>query len=133
MKRSLVILVSLISSCLSLSGLAQAAENSAPKLYSRSELKQRIATAHTPEQYQALANYYRQEESSLHAQQAAEMLLWEQRAQNTSSTAQKYPRPVDSAHYRYDYYGHEADRSAEQAAHYEQLEGSETAPTSYRE
>ena len=128
MKRSLVLLVSLACSSPSLSGLAQSAEHSTPKLYSRSELKKQIATAHTPEQYQALANYYRQEEGSFRAQQAAELLLWEQRAQNTSSTAQKYPRPVDSAHYLYDYYAYEADRSAQQAALYEQLAGTGIAP-----
>jgi hypothetical protein len=133
MKKTAVILISLACSYPSLSGLAQSAQNSAPKLYNRSELRQQIAAAHTPEQYQALARYYRQEERSFRAQQAAEKVLWEQRAQNTTSIAQKYPRPVDSAHYRYDYYGHEADRSAQQAAHYEQLAGSGTAPNSYHE
>jgi hypothetical protein len=132
MNRFAVILVSLACGYPSLS-LAQSTQNSTAKRYNRSELKQQIATAHTPEQYQALASYYRQEERSFRAQQAAEAILWEQRAQNTTSTARKYPRPVDSAHYRYDYYGHEADRSAQQSAYYEQLAGSGTAPTSYRE
>ncbi len=96
-------------------------------------MKQQIATAHTPEQYRALASYYRQEEKSFRAQQAEEKILWEQRAQNTTSTAQRYPRPVDSAHYLYDYYAYKADRSAQQAAHYEQLAGMGTPPTSYHE
>jgi len=133
MKRAAVLLVTLACSFSALGSSAQSAQSAPATLYSRAELKQQIATAHTPQQYRALASYYRQQESSFRAQQAAEKLVWEQRAQNTTSTAQKYPRPVDSAHYLYDYYSYQADRSAQQAAHYEQLAGTGTAPTSYHE
>jgi|SRR5271154_5845335 len=133
MKRSVVILIIFTCSFSTFRSLAQSAQNPTARLYSRAELKQLIAIAHTPEQYKALASYYRQQERSFRARQAEEKLIWEQRAQNTTSTAQKYPRPVDSAHYLYDYYAYEADRSAQQATHYEQLAGTGTPPTSYHE
>ena len=133
MRTGVVILVTLACSCSSLGSLGQSAQNPTATIHSRAELKQQIAIAHTPEQYRALASYYRQQEGSFRAQQAEEKIVWEQRAQNTTSTAQKYPRPVDSAHYLYDYYAYEADRSAQQATHYERLAGIGTPPASYHE
>jgi len=133
MKQSTVLLIGLACSYPALGILAQSAQKPTATLSSRSELKQQVATAHTPDQYQALAHYFRRQERSFREQQAAEKLLWEQRAQNVSSSAQKYPRPVDSAHYRYDYFGYEAEHSAQQASHYEQLASTGKAPSTYHE
>lgn len=113
----------ILACTLSALGLAQSPANPAANFASGSGMPPQIKNANSPQQYQALASYYRQQEKSFRDQQAAEKLVWEQRMQNTTSTAQKYPRPVDSAHYLYDYYGYKADRSAQQAAHYEQLAG----------
>ena len=47
-----------------------------------------------------------------------EMAEWARRSQNTTGRAAKYPRPVDSARNRYEYYAHEADEAAFQADKY---------------
>jgi hypothetical protein len=112
-------LISIVFSLGSVVSLAQSGHIT-EKQYSRAELRQQIQTAHNPQQYQALADYFRQQQKSFEAKASAEKLVWDARAQNSAS-GNKYPRPVDSAHYLYDSYSYDADRAGKQADHYEQL------------
>jgi len=89
--------------------------------YTKSQLKQLVQDAHTAGQYEVLANYYGQQQQSFLAQAADEKREWERRSANIVSTAAKYPRPVDSAHYLYDYYTYMASESGQLAAKYAQL------------
>jgi len=102
------------------SGAARA-ESSTPVKYSNSELKQMEQEAHTPQQYQALATYFRSRQQNFEQQAQAEKAEWERRSQNVTGSAAKYPRPVDSSKNRYDYFTYEAQQMSQQAAHYESL------------
>lgn len=103
---------------------AARAESSTPVKYSNSELKQMEKEAHTPEQYHALAAYFRSRQQNLEQQAQAEKAEWEQLSQNVSSHAAKYPRPSDAAKNYYDYLSQEAQQMSEQAAHFESLAAS---------
>ena len=89
--------------------------------FNRHELHSLMQNAHDPAQYKQLADYFRQQETQYRAQAAAELVERNRRAQYTMGTAQKYPRPVDSAQNLYESYLYQADRAAAQAKHYEQL------------
>jgi hypothetical protein len=89
--------------------------------YTKSQLKQLVKDAHTASQYQALASYYGEQQKSYLAQAAEEKQEWARRSANIVSIAAKYPRPVDSAHYLYDYYTYMASESGQLAAKYAQL------------
>lgn len=86
---------------------------------SRKQLNKQTNEAHTPEQYRALATYFRQRESSYSAKAAGEKTEWERRKQTQVSVAVKYPTPADSARNLYDYYSYEAAEMAKKAAAYE--------------
>jgi hypothetical protein len=88
---------------------------------SHAELRHMMRTAHTPEQYQQLAASMRQRQMASDAKAAEEQQLWQQREQTIAASTNKYPRPVDSARYLYEYYAGKADREGQLAAHYEQL------------
>jgi hypothetical protein len=100
---------------------AQSVPNATEARLTRPDVRQQIQTAHNPQQYQALADYFRLQEKSFRAKAAAEKLVWDARSQNIAATGNKYPRPVDSAHYLYDSYSYDADQSRQKAEHYEQL------------
>jgi hypothetical protein len=100
---------------------AQSLQTNTQAHFTRTELRQQIKNAHNPEQYQALADYFRQQQTSFLNKAAEEKLLWDARAQNVTASGQKYPRPVDSAHYLYDSYSHDAEQSGKLADHYDQL------------
>lgn len=97
--------------------VAQSSQFVPEKHYSRAELQ----NAHSPQQYQALAGYFRDQQKSLQAKAAEEKVLWDARAQNVVASSNKYPRPVDSARYLYEYYADGADRNGKLADHYQQL------------
>ncbi len=122
MKRVLMVFTILIL-VLPITGMAQstALATSQSKKYSRQALRDLMRSAHNSAQYQLLADYFRQQESSYRVKAAAEKMEWDRRAQQMTGAAQKYPRPVDSAHYLYDSYLLKADQSGTLAQHYEQL------------
>jgi len=91
--------------------------------YTKAQLKQLVQDAHTPDQYKALAGYYRGRRESYLQQAAEEKLEWDRRSQNTMSIAAKYPRPVDSARNLYEYYMSMASESNSLASKYDQLSG----------
>jgi len=96
--------------------------------YTQAQLKQLVKDANTPSQYQTLAGYYDTQKKRYLAQAAEEKQEWVRRSANVMLTAAKYPRPVDSAHYLYDYFTDKAGESGQLAAKYVQL-ATPTAPT----
>lgn len=103
-------------------GLVRAEASAAPA-YSKAELKQMIQQAHTPQQYQTLAAYYRQRQQDFEQQALDEKVEWGRRSQVTAASYQKYPRPADSSRSRYEYFTYEAQQMSEQAARFESLSG----------
>ena len=103
-------------------GVVHAETPTAPQ-YSKTELKQMIEDAHSAQQYQALAAYYRQRQQDFEQKAQAEKVEWDRRSQITTGIAEKYPRPVDSSRNRYEYFNYEAQQMDQQAAHYESLSG----------
>lgn len=98
---------------------ASSAENGTH--YTQAQLKELARDAHTPAQYGALAKFYGNRQNDYLQKAAEEKQLWIQRSQNIVSIAAKYPRPVDSARYLYEYYSTMAAESGQLAAKYDQL------------
>jgi hypothetical protein len=107
------------------SGIASAASVKAGN-YSRSDVKKMIQEAHTAQQYQTLAAYYRSRQQAF-AEQAHEEISWiARRSMNVSLPAAKYPAPLDSSRNRYESFNYEAQKMSQQAAHYESLSAAAT-------
>jgi hypothetical protein len=115
------IYVACMAIALAAGSVAARAESSTPVKYSHSELKQMEQEAHSAQQYQALASYFRSRQQDFEQQAQVEKAEWEQLGQNVAGSAAKYPRPVDAAKNRYDYLASEAQQMSQQAAHYESL------------
>lgn len=92
--------------------------------YNRTELRQAVLSAHSPEQFKTLANYYRTRHDNYMKQAAEEKKEWERRNQNVTGVLAKYPRPVDSARNLYEYYMTKAEEAGELEAKYSNLAGS---------
>jgi hypothetical protein len=91
-----------------------------PPHYSHRELAQAERNAHTPDQFAALAAWFRSQQK-LYSQKALdEKAEWDRRQAITASPALKYPAAADSAHNLYDYYVAKADEMANRAHTYEQ-------------
>jgi hypothetical protein len=99
---------------------AVAAGQSTSPSYSHAELKKMIGEAHSAEQYEILAIYFRSQ-AKCYKQKAAEekQELW-RRLQVDAALYQKYPRPVDSSRNRYEYFAYEAQLMNMQASRYEE-------------
>ena len=106
---------------------ASSAENGTH--YTQAQLKELTRDAHTPAQYSALAKVYGNQQNNYLQKAAEEKQLWIQRSQNIVSIAAKYPRPVDSARYLYEYYSTMAAESGQLAAKYGQLSSPASAAT----
>src|ERR1700683_4380469 len=100
---------------------AESAGSAVTTNYSSSELKSMMRNAHTQQDYQSLATYFRGRQQSFEQKAQAEKVEWDRRSQNVTSISEKYPRPVDSSRNRYEYFTYEAQQMSQQAAHYEQL------------
>ena len=99
----------------------QAGSTSATSHYTRPQLKQLLRNAQSQEQYQTLANYYRGQQDVYSGAAAQEKQDWILRSQNVMVVAAKYPRPVDSARYLYEYYADQAKLAGQSAVKYQQL------------
>jgi hypothetical protein len=99
--------------------VAARAQSSAPVKYSNAQLKQMRQEAHSTDQYQALASYYRSRQQDFEQKAEAEKAEWVRRSQNITGPQQKYPRPVDSAKNLYEYYAYEAQQASQEVAYYE--------------
>jgi hypothetical protein len=72
--------------------------------YTKAEIKQMTATAHTADQYKTLASYYGAKRDSYLQQAAKAKMDWEAKSKNVTGRIGKYPRPMDSARNLYEYY-----------------------------
>lgn len=97
------------------------AESQTGTEYSSAELQTMIRSAHSTQQYQTLATYFRSRQEAFEKQALAEKTEWNRRSQITAAVYQKYPRPVDSSRNRYECLMYEANQMGQQAAHYESL------------
>ena len=116
MKRNLIAFCILAFSLAGV-GFAQGTDSSAQNgaQLTKAQLKQLLQSAHTPDQYRALADYYGQQERTYMQQATAERLEWIRRGQNTTAVAAKYPRPVDSARYLYESYAYKESEAGKLA------------------
>jgi hypothetical protein len=89
--------------------------------YTHSQLNELQRTAHTPDQYKALASYFSTQQKSYLQQAAEEKQEWIRRSQNVMVVAAKYPRPVDSARNLYEYYMYKASEAGNLYGKYNQL------------
>jgi hypothetical protein len=80
-----------------------------------------LRTATSTTEFRKIAESYQQEQARYSAEAAAEKIELDRRARINAGLEQKYPRPVDSAKYLYQFYLYEAEDSARQARHYDQL------------
>jgi hypothetical protein len=101
-------------------GLARA-QNSMNAGISHAQAEQMLRSAHTVAQYQMLASYFHARQVVFAEKAQSEKTEWEQRSQNVSGSAAKYPRPMDSSRNRYEYFTSQAQQMSAQAAHYESL------------
>lgn len=120
MKAPSLKLIPFILVCATLPTIALAQPDTAQPHYTRSELKLLMRNAHTPDQYQQLASYFRSQQSIYSDKAASEKTEWDRRKAITASPALKYPTPSDSARNLYDYYTSKADQMASLAQSYEQ-------------
>jgi len=104
--------------------VAARAETSTPAKLGHGELKQMEQNAHTPEQYEALASYFRSRQQGFREQAREEVPLMTWRSQFTFSLAAKYPQPYISSRNRYDYFMYETNQMSQKAAYYEGLAAS---------
>jgi hypothetical protein len=89
--------------------------------YSKSEIKQMARDAHTAQQYQTLAQYFRSQQQADELQAQSEKAEWGRRSQDVTGPAAKYARPVDSSRNRYEYFAYEAQQMGRQAEYFEGL------------
>jgi hypothetical protein len=116
--------VACMAIALAAGSVAARAESSTPVKLSNAELKQMEHNAQTPEQYAALASYFRSRQQDFRQQAISEVPLMAWRSQFTFSLAAKYPRPYDSSRNRYDYFMYETHQMSQKAAYYEGLAAS---------
>jgi len=123
MKKSSLVATCVLSFALVSAGNAQGTTSAADTgvHLSRSQLKQLTSDAHTPEQYNTLAAYYGAKQATYLRKAEDERLEWVRRSQNIVLIEAKYPRPVDSAKYLYEYYLTEATDAGALAAKYANL------------
>ena len=122
MKRNLIA-VCLLSFGIAGMGMAQGTASSTKNdtQYTKAQLHQLSRDAGTPEQYSELASYYANQQSEYVQQARAEKQEWIRRNESIVSIAAKYPRPVDSARYLYEYYAYQASKAGQLTAKYSQL------------
>jgi hypothetical protein len=128
MKRwnAIAVTLTLASSALAVGQLTVAARGpQAPSVqmpsFSNSEIKKMTRQAHTPEQYQTLADFYRGQQQSFKDRARGEWAEAIRRSQFSFGTTEKWPRPVDSSMNRYQYFSYEARQMAGKAEYFEKL------------
>ena len=117
MTRSVAVVVALVA----LTAGVSCAEPPKVTPYSKLEIKAMLRNAHSAQQYQELAAYFRARQSAFKQEAQSAKQEWERRGQITAGVYQKYPRPADSSKDRYEYFTYEAGQMGLQAAHFENL------------
>jgi hypothetical protein len=98
-----------------------AASSVKSSLCPHSHLKQMAREARTQEQYNALAGCYQKLQRYYLQKAAEEKQEWARVSQNITTSAARYPRPVDSARNFYEYNLSKAYEAGELSAKYSQL------------
>lgn len=117
------IAIGVVSCALVNAGGAQVSHNPGQdnEHHTQAQLKQSAREAHTPEQYQALSAYYANQQKEFLQRAAHEKAEWVRRSQNVMAVSAKYPRPMDSAKYQYEYFVEKAREAGLRSANYSQL------------
>jgi hypothetical protein len=89
--------------------------------YTKAQLRQLVLSAHTPEQYTALASYFDKQRANYLQKAEERRKEWLQLSQNVTSAAAKYPRPADSVRNYYEFYMHKAAETGTLEAKYSHL------------
>lgn len=97
----------------------QAPAATAAAHYSRAQLKSMTRSAHTPQQYKVLADYYRQRQGTYQRQAGDVLKELQRRSQSGIGPAANHPRPVDATRNLYDYYANEAKHMGHLADQYD--------------
>ncbi len=118
------IYVACMAIALAAGSVAARAETSSPVKLSSGELKQMEQSARAPEQYEALASYFRSRQQDFRQQAESEIPLMAWRSQFAFSLYAKYPQPYISARNRYDYFMYETNQMSQKASYYEGLASS---------
>ena len=84
--------------------------------YTKSQLNKMVQEAHTPEQYEALASYYGQQQENYHQKAKEVHHEWVRQWSYNMSRFAKYPAPADSARNLYQDY---VKKAAEAGAFFE--------------
>jgi len=113
--------IKIVTSLIVLAAGMAYAESQTGTEYSRAEVQSMIRSAHSTQQYLALATYFKSRQEAPEKQAMAEKAELDRRSQITAAVYQKYPRPVDSSRSRYEYFTYQANQMGQQAAHYENL------------
>ena len=113
------IVVVIITSAISVSGLCQSAPPAYPK-YHRSELKQMIRTAHTSEEFEKLSTYFEAKEQEFCKKAEDEKKELDRRLAMPYASS-KYPTAADSARGLLQYYQVKTGEFAQRAKTYHLL------------
>ncbi len=89
--------------------------------YTPRQIRKLTHEAHTAEQFGQLADYYAVRQRMYKRKAAEAMDLWAQRNAIITPLSEKWPRPVDSAKARYDYFEYEVAHCAELSRKYSQM------------
>jgi|HubBroStandDraft_4_1064222.scaffolds.fasta_scaffold355030_1 hypothetical protein len=125
MKFKLLIACAVLA-CASTSAFLRAESANSQNL-SRADLKRMVQSAHTTEDYLTLASYFRWRQQEFVQQAQSEKVEWARRSMIGYLAAAKYPNPVDSSKYRFQYFEYESQKMGQQAAHFEQLSAAASA------
>lgn len=125
MKFKLLIACAVLA-CASTSAFLRAESANSQNL-SRADLKRMVQSAHTTEDYLTLASYFRWRQQEFVQQAQSEKVEWARRSMIGYLAAAKYPNPVDSSKYRFQYFQYESQKMSQQAAHFEQLSAAASA------
>jgi hypothetical protein len=112
---------------LATAGIAQDFASEKAVHYTHASFTPLVRNATTSADYLALRDYYNRQAKTDSVRADEEKLEWQRRSANPAIYAKRYPSPVDSAHYLYEYYLQAAEASSAKAEHYEQLAESSTA------
>jgi hypothetical protein len=89
--------------------------------YTRSQVKELVRTAHSPEQFKAIASYFGQLQKTYMEQATEAKREWERIGAGVPSNRAKYPTPVDAARNLYENYMYKASEAGALEAKYTRL------------
>lgn len=128
--RNILLAASILSITITGAGNAQGTASSTKKKSSltNAQIRQMARVAHTPEQYRTVAGNYAGLQEKYLRQAAEEKQEWVRRSQNVPAVAaNKYPRPMDSSKYGFEYFTGKATEAGSLAAKYNRM-AAESSP-----